>query len=85
MGTISSDRAEYPILNLKVGCEAIEVCDTVRGGEYLQAVALRIATAKSPSYFCILSDGECIDCCLRKAINSGIRPALVIANIGNND
>jgi hypothetical protein len=85
MGTSSSDRTEYPILNLKVGCEAIEVCDTIRGGEYLQAVALRIATAKSPSYFCILSDGECIDCCLRKAINSGIRPALVIANIGNND
>lgn len=85
MGTFSSDRGEYPILNLIVGCETIEVCDTIRGGKYLQAVALRIATAKSPPYFCILSDGECIDCCLRKAINSESRPALVIANVGYND
>lgn len=85
MGTLSSDRAQYPILNLTVGGEAIEVCDTTRGRQYLPVVALRVATAKNPTYFCILSDGECINCCVKRAMSSNIRPALVIANIGNND
>jgi len=85
IGTISSDRAQYPILNLTVDGEDIEVCDTTRGGQYLPVVALRVATAKNPTYFCILSNGECINCCVKRVMSSNIRPALVIANIGNND
>ncbi|PMD13845.1 hypothetical protein NA56DRAFT_694551 [Hyaloscypha hepaticicola] len=48
IGTISSDRAQYPILNLTVDGESIEVCDTTRGGQYLPIVVLRVATAKNP-------------------------------------
>lgn len=84
MGAVSVDRADYPILHLKLGGESIEVCDTSQGGEYLRAVALRVATALSPIYSCILlSDGQCFDCCLRKALNTDERPALVIASIGD--
>ncbi|KAF2253854.1 hypothetical protein BU26DRAFT_230812 [Trematosphaeria pertusa] len=84
MGAISCDNAEYPILKLTVDGEVIEVCDAARSGDYLRAVALSIATGKNPTYFCILSDGECIDCCLGKAVNQSIRPALVIANVGRS-
>ncbi|KAF1951012.1 hypothetical protein CC80DRAFT_496304 [Byssothecium circinans] len=83
IGGISCDRAEYPILKLSMDGETIQVCDTTNGGEYLRAVALRVATEKNPPYFCLLSDGRCIDCCIGTVVNQNIRPALVIANVGN--
>lgn len=64
---------------------AITICDTSHGGEYLRAAALRIATAKLQQYHYILSDTQCIDCCLREAVVSNRTPVLVIADVGKED
>jgi hypothetical protein len=81
MGTISSDCAQYPILNLTVGGEAIEVCDTTRGGQYLPVVALRVATAKSFLFLHSLR-WRVYQLLCKEGNELGY---LVITNIGNND
>ncbi|KAF2687009.1 hypothetical protein K458DRAFT_386968 [Lentithecium fluviatile CBS 122367] len=83
MGPVSCDRAQYPILKLTTDAEIVEVCDTTKDGEYFRVVALRVATAKNPFYFCVLTDEECVDCCLAVVVNHDIRLALIIANVGN--
>lgn len=82
---ISCDMTEYPVLNIIYKGEAIAIVVTTKGGKYLRSVALGIATNKNPVFSCILSDGECADCCLAKVKDSNVRPALIIANVGNKD
>lgn len=82
---ITCDRTEDPILKLSMDGDSIDVCNAANSNDILRVIALHVATVKNPTYFCVLSDEECIECCLETAINQDIRPVLVISNVGNVD